>query len=70
MSDYRITEEDVKGMLKYLQHNHPEQATAEHAQAYLEWFKAKGREISLNDPTNADIEDMYKLFLGSLGKDI
>ena len=68
MSDYKITDEDIQGMLNYLKHHHPEQATQEHALAYLEWFKAKGREISVNDPTNSDIEEMYQLFLGTFGQ--
>lgn len=62
MSDYKITDEDIKGMLNFLKHHHPEQATEEHARAYLEWIMAKGREVSLDDPSN---EDLYKLFTAS-----
>jgi hypothetical protein len=66
MSDYKITGKDIEGMLNYLKHHHPEQATEEQALAYLEWFKTKGREISVNDPTNTEIEEVYKMFLDSL----
>lgn len=65
VSDYKITDEDVKGMLNFLKHHNPEQTNEEHARAYLEWFKARAREVSVQDLTN---EDLYQLFLASLGK--
>lgn len=65
MSDYKITDEDIQGMLNFLKHHNPEQANEEHARAYLEWFKARIHEVSVEDPTN---EDLYQLFLASLGE--
>ena len=65
MSDYKITDKDVEGMLSFLKHHHPDQATKDHAYAYLEWLKEKVHEISVQDPTS---EDLYQLFLTSLGE--
>lgn len=65
MSDYEITDQDVQAMVRVLEGIDPKQANEEHALAYLKWLKAKVRDVSMQDPSS---EDLYQLFLTSLGK--
>lgn len=59
MSDYKITDEDIEGMLRYLKLFHPEQATREFAEGWLRYWKAEYRKIAVE---NLDSDAMEKLF--------
>jgi|AntRauTorckE6833_2_1112554.scaffolds.fasta_scaffold03643_5 hypothetical protein len=65
MSDYKITDQDIDDMIIVLKRIDSNQANKEHALAYLQWMKAKVRDVSVQDPSS---EDLYQLFTVSLGK--
>ena len=48
--EYEITEQDIEGMVKYLQVFHPERATREDAIEILEYMKASYHRMALTDP--------------------
>lgn len=54
MSNYKITEQDIQGMLKYLKVFHPENANRDFAEEMLRFFKAGYRRMSLTDPDALD----------------
>lgn len=60
MSGYEITEQDVQGMLKYLQVFHPENANREYAVEILEYLKASYHRMALTDPDA--LNDLYQAF--------
>lgn len=60
MSDYKITEQDIEGMLKYLRVFHPENANREFAVAMLEYLKAGYRRMAVSDPEG--LEELYVAF--------
>lgn len=60
MSDYKITEEDVEGMLQYLRVFHPENANREYAVEMLEYLKATFHRLALTDPDA--LHELYEAF--------
>lgn len=70
MSDYHISDQDIQGMLRYLNAFHPDQANEEFARGYLEYIKDKTREISLADLSNEKLEELFEAFSQSKGQDI
>ena len=60
MSGYEITEEDIKGMLRYLKAFHPENANREFAKEMLRYLKAASRRMALTDPDALD--ELYRAF--------
>lgn len=54
MSDYKITEQDIAGMLNYLRVFHPENANRDFAVEILHYMKAGYRRIALTDPDALD----------------
>jgi hypothetical protein len=64
MSGYKISDEDVDGVLRYMKIYHPERADREYCRALLEAFQAgliAGlRQIALNKPD--DIEELYEKY--------
>jgi hypothetical protein len=64
MSGYKISDEDVDGVVRYMQIYHPERADREYCRALLESFQSgliSGlRQIALNKPD--DIEELYEKY--------
>lgn len=60
MSGYKITEEDIQGMLKYLKAFHPENADREFAEEMLQYLKAASRRLALTNPDT--LEELYNEF--------
>lgn len=60
MSDYKITEQDIEGMLNYLRVFHPENANRGFAVEILHYMKASYRRMALTDPDALD--DLYEAF--------
>lgn len=60
MSGYEITEEDIQGMLRYLEAFHPENANREFAEEMLRYLKAASRRLALTDPDALD--ELYESF--------
>lgn len=50
MNDYTITEEDIAGVLRFLQINDPENATELNARDFLLNFKAGIQELGHDNP--------------------
>ena len=57
MSDYKITEENIDAVVRYMKIYHPERANREYARAMLEYIKTGLAKIARNNPD--DIEAMY-----------
>lgn len=64
MSDYKITEVDIDGMMRYLEAYHPNRANREYALALLEYTKSALHDIAKENPDN--IEAMFKAYEQSL----
>lgn len=60
MSGYKITEEDIQGMLKYLQVFHPDNANRNYAEEILEYMKAGYHRLALTNPDALD--KLYEAF--------
>ena len=60
MSDYKITEQDIEGMLQYLRVFHPENANEDYAVEMLEYLKATFHRLALTDPDALD--ELYQAF--------
>ena len=65
MSDYKITDKDIEGMLRYLKLFHPEQATREFAEGWLRFWKAKYREVAVENPGNDALERLFEAYQAS-----
>lgn len=64
MSNYEITDEDINGMMHFLEVYRPEQADRDHAILFLEYLKSGFENIARNNPD--DIEALYEQFEKSL----
>jgi hypothetical protein len=64
MSDYQITDEDIDGMVHFLEVYRPKQADRDHAILFLEYLKSGFENIARNNPD--DIETLYEQFEKSL----
>lgn len=64
MSDYQITDEDIDGMMHFLEVYRPKQADRDHAILFLEYLKSGFQNIARNNPD--DIEALYEQFEKSL----
>ncbi len=60
MSDYKITEENIDAVIRYMKIYHPERANREYARAMLEYIKSGLAKIAQNNPD--DIEAMYEAY--------
>jgi hypothetical protein len=65
MSDYHISDEDIDATVRYFKLFQPEYANREFAEAFLEYWKAEYREISLQNLGNDTMEKLLKAFLDS-----
>jgi hypothetical protein len=70
MSDYKITDEDIERTLKYLKIFHPEHANNEFAEGWLRYWKAKYRQISLDNLDNDSLEKSFEAYQKSIRQDI
>lgn len=57
---YEITEQDIAGMLHYLQVFHPEKATEDYAKEMLEYYKAGYRRLGFTNPDA--LHDLFDAF--------
>lgn len=57
---YQITEQDIEGMLKYLQVFHPERANRKDATEILTYMRASYHRLALTDPDALD--ELYDAF--------
>lgn len=57
---YRITEQDIEGMLKYLTVFHPDRANREDAIEILTYMRASYHRLALTDP--AALDELYEAF--------
>ena len=64
MSDYKITEVDIDGMMRYLEVYHPDRADRDYARALLEYTKSALHGIAKENPDN--IEAMFEAYEQSL----
>lgn len=60
MSDYKITEKDIEGMLQYLRVFHPENANREYAVEMLEYLRATFHRLAVTDPDA--LHELYEAF--------
>lgn len=60
MEHYKITEDDIQGMLHYLKVFHPENANREYAVELLEYMKSAYQRLALTSPNVLD--DLYEAF--------
>lgn len=67
MSDYRISEEDVDAVVRYMELFHPENANREYSLALLEHIKSGLHQVARNYPE--DIEAMYAQYEAFLRND-
>jgi hypothetical protein len=67
MSNYQISDEDIEAMLRYLKIFHPEQATKEYAEGWLQYWKSEFRKISLEDLSNETLEKLFDSYQKSKG---
>lgn len=67
MSDYRISEEDIDAVVRYMELFHPENANREYSLALLEHIKSGLHQVARNNPE--DIEAMYAQYESSLNKE-
>lgn len=58
MSDYKISDEDVEAVVRYMKIFHPEKANRAYCRALLEYFKSGLYQIARTDPNN--IEELYE----------
>lgn len=58
MSDYKISDEDVNGVVRYMKIFHPEKANSDYCRSLLEYTKSGLYQIARTDPDN--IEDLYE----------
>lgn len=63
MSDYKINEKDIEGIVNYLRIFHPENANREFAIEFLKYWKAIYRRVGAIDPDSLD--DCYSAFQNS-----
>ncbi|MDB5177675.1 MAG: hypothetical protein JWO61_58 [Candidatus Saccharibacteria bacterium] len=67
MGGYEINEKDIRGILKYLEVFHPENANHEFAEEMLRYLKAASRRLAFADPDALD--ELYESFVTSKRKD-
>jgi hypothetical protein len=65
MSDYQISDEDIEATVRYFKIHQPEHATREFAEAFLQYWKAEYRQISVQNLDNDTMEKLLKAFLDS-----
>ncbi len=63
MSDYKISDEDVEGVVRYMKIFHPEKADPAYCKAMLEYLKSGLYQIARTDPDN--IEELYESLYAS-----
>ncbi|HET7302711.1 MAG TPA: hypothetical protein VFI74_05270 [Candidatus Saccharimonadales bacterium] len=63
MEHYKITEDDIQGMIYYLKVYHPENANREYATELLEYMKATYQRLALTNPEV--LEELYQAFQGT-----
>jgi hypothetical protein len=66
MSDYKITDQDVEGVVNYLRFFHPENANENFARELLEYWKATSHRLALTNPEA--LNDLYESFQQSKNK--
>ncbi len=60
MEHYKITDDDIQGIIYYLKVYHPENANREYAVELLEYMKATYQRLALTNPNVLD--DLYEAF--------
>jgi hypothetical protein len=68
MSDYQISDEDIDATVRYFKIHQPEHATREFAEAFLQYWKAEYREISLQNLGDDTMEKLLKAYTDSLAE--
>ena len=64
MQGYRVSDQDVKAMVRWLQVNHPENGNSEFAREMLVGLKLNYRQTGWADPDK--LEDYYQEFVNRL----
>lgn len=64
MNTYQITDEDVDGVVRYMEIHHPEKADRDYCRTLLEYVKSSLHQIARNNPD--DIEALYEKYEASL----
>jgi hypothetical protein len=63
MSDYKISDEDVESVVRYMNIFHPDKAETVYCRSLLEYFKSGLYQIARTDPDN--IEELYESLYNS-----
>jgi hypothetical protein len=63
MSDYKISDEDVEAVVRYMKISHPENANPAYCRELLEYLKSGLYQIARTDPDN--IEELYESLYNS-----
>ena len=67
MSDYKITDEDIEVMLRYLTILHPDNANKEFAENMLRYWKAQYRQLAVNNLDTGALDKLFDAYQKSIG---